>query len=218
MSDIHNPSSASPVTVSPVEAHVESARVGSLVSRRRLVRAGMAAAPVAMALTSQSVLATDICVKPSAFSSLRAANYALSGGRTPSTTAACFSHGYWKNQPHPSPFSNQAKSFFLSPHPVGTGNVNAGFTRNVGTFYTGKTLIQVLNSTGNANDEEFARNILATFLTAVRAGDVNVLLTQAQCRTIWNNNGVWTPPGASAPWTKVQTIAYLKYVYGGVQT
>jgi hypothetical protein len=205
MSDIDNTPTAS------------AAQAGSLVSRRKLVRAGMAAAPVAMALTSQSVLATDICLKPSAFSSLRAANYALSGGRTPSTTAACFSHGYWKNQPHPSPYTNQAKSYFLGA-PAGTGNVSAGFTRNVGTFYTGKTLIQVLSAAGNSNDEEFARNIVATFLTAVRAGDVNVLLTQAQCRTIWNNNGVWTPTGATAAWTKVETIAYFKYVYGGVQT
>jgi hypothetical protein len=206
MSDIDNTSIASP------------APVGSLVSRRRLVRAGMAAAPVAMALTSQSVLATDICIKPSAFSSLKAANYALSGGRTPTASFSCFSHGYWSINPHPSPYSILAKSYFLSPAPAGTGNVTAGFTRNFGTFYTGKTLIQVLNLGSNSNDEQFARDIVATFLTAVQAGDINVLLTQAQCRTIWNNDGIWTPPGATSAWNKSQTIAYLKYIYGGVQT
>ena len=210
MSDIDNKST------------VSSAPLGSSVSRRKLVRAGMAAAPVAMALTSQSVLATDICINASAFSSLRAANYALSGGRIPSTSATCFSQGYWKNKPHPAPYSNLTTSFFLSPPPSGlvNGLVNfgAGFTRNVGTTYTGKTLLQVLNLTGNSNDAQFARDIVATFLTAVQAGDVNVLLTQAQCRTIWDNDGVWTPPAATTAWNKSQTIAYLKYVYGGVQT
>jgi hypothetical protein len=211
MSDIDNPSSAS-----PAQADVESVRVGSLVSRRRLVRAGMAAAPVAMALTSQSVLAADVCIRASAFSSLKAANYQLSGGRTPTTSFSCFSHGYWKNHTHPGIFSNQAKSFFLNPHPTGTGNVDAGFTRNPGSAYTGLTIQAVLSITGNANDAQFARDILATFLTAVDKGDVNVLLTQSECRAIWNNNGVWTPPGASSPWNKTQTIAYLQYVYSGV--
>lgn len=197
---------------------VSSAPLGSSISRRKLVRAGMAAAPVALALTSKSVLATDICINASAFSSLRAANYALSGGRTPSTSATCFSQGYWKNKPHPAPYSNLTKSFFLSPPPSGSVKIGAGFTRNVGTTYTDKTLLQVLDLTGNSNDAQFARDIVATFLTAVQAGNVNVLLTQAQCRTIWDNDGVWTPPGATTAWNKSQTIAYLKYVYGGVQT
>jgi hypothetical protein len=211
MSDIDNPSS-----VSPTQVDVGSTHASSLISRRRLVRAGMAAAPVAMALTSQSVLATDVCIKPSAFSSLKAANYALSGGRTPTSTFSCLSHGYWKTHGHPGIFSNQAKSFFLNPHPTGTGNVDAGFTRNPGSAYTGLTLQAVLSTTGNSNDAQFARDILATFLTAVQANDVNVLLTQVECRAIWNNNGVWTPVGQTVAWTKAQTIAYLQYVYSGV--
>ena len=206
MSDIDNRSTASPATAS------------SLVSRRKLVRAGIAAAPVAMALTSQSVLAADICIKPSSFSSLRAASYKLSGGRATSSTATCFSSGYWRNRDHPSPYNIKAKSFFLSPPPAGAGNIGAGFTRNPGNAYTGLTLQAVLTANGNDNDAQFARDILATFLTAVQAADVNVILTQAQCRFIWDNNGVWTPPGSTIPWDKLETIAYLKYVYGGVQT
>lgn len=206
MSDTNKRSTASPATAT------------SLVSRRTLVRAGMAAAPVAMALTSQSVLAADICIKPSAFSSLRAANYTLSGGRAASTTAICFSHGYWRNHDHPSPFNLQATSFFLNPAPAGTSNISAGFIRNPGGAYTGLTIQAVLTTNGSDNDAQFARDILATFLTAVQNSDVNVILTQAQCRLIWDNNGVWTPPGTTTPWDKAQTIAYLKYVYGGVQT
>ena len=187
------------------------------VARRRLVRAGLAVAPVMLALKSNSALATDICIKPSAFASLRAANYALSSGRTPSNFT-CFSHGYWKNHAHPAPYTTEAKSFFLSPAPSGYGNVTAGFTRNVGSFYTGKTLHDVLWAGGNANDEALARHCVATFLTAVANSDNNVLLTQAECRFIWNNNGVWSPMGSGVTWTKTQTMAYFDYVYGGVQT
>ena len=186
------------------------------VNRRKLVRAGLAVAPVAMALTSTSVLATDICIKASAFSSLRAANYALSGGRKPTDNFNCLSHGYWKNHDHPAPFANKAKSFFLSPAPTGTGNVSAGFIRNPDGFYSGKTLDIVLNTGGSSSDLQFARDILATFLTAVAQSDTNVLLTQAECLFIWNNNGVWTPAGTTTAFTKAQTIAYLQYIYSGI--
>lgn len=187
------------------------------VARRRLVRAGLAAAPVMLALKSNSALATDICIKPSAFSSLRAANYALSKGRMPGIYA-CFSHGYWKNNAHPAPYTTESKSFFLSPAPTGTGNVTAGFTRNVNNFYTGKTLHDVLWAEGDSNDEALARHCVASFLTAVANSDNNVILTQAECRTIWNSNGVWSPLGSGVTWTKSQTMAYFNYVYGGVQT
>lgn len=187
------------------------------VARRRLVRAGLAVAPVMLALKSNSALAADICIKPSAFSSLRSANYALSKGRTPSTYT-CFSHGYWKNHAHPAPYTTEAKSFFLSPAPSGTGNVTAGFTRNVSGFYTGKTLHDVLWSGGDSNDEALARHCVGSFLTAVANNDVNVILTQAECRYIWNNSGVWSPPGSGVTWTKAQTMAYFNYVYGGIQT
>ena len=115
MSKIDKKSEANPNPSVNSGDGLEATLLVSGVNRRKLVRAGLAAAPVAMALTSTSVLATDICIKASAFSSLRAANYTLSGGRTPTSTYTCLSHGYWKNHSHPSPFADQTKSFFLSP-------------------------------------------------------------------------------------------------------
>ena len=218
MSEIDNKSEAK--LNRPVKAGGDSDATSPVsgVNRRKLVRAGLAVAPVAMALTSTSVLAVDVCIKASAFSSLRAANYKLSGGRMPTSTYNCLSHGYWKTHDHPAPFAVKTKSFFLSPAPTGMGNVSAGFTRNPDGFYTGKTLDAVLNAGGNRSDLQFARDILATFLTAVSSNDVNVLLTRAECLTIWNNSGVWTPAGTTTAFSKEQTIAYLKYIYGGFQT
>src|SRR5665647_3738802 len=83
------------VVAAPVTP-VKNSMSGAAVSRRRLIRAGLSAAPVMLALKSQSVLAADICIKPSAFSSLTAANMKLS--RMPNPAGyTCFSHGYWKN-------------------------------------------------------------------------------------------------------------------------
>lgn len=184
------------------------------IARRRLLRAGLAAAPVVAALKSNSVLAGDhTCIKPSSFSSLKPANWKLSKGRTINTSYACFSHGYWKNHDHPSPYNYTSKSYFQAiPPNVQRGCVSAGFS---GSAFSGKTLLQILNLTGNDDSTALARHLVGTFLTAVANGDNPdlVLLTTAQCRTIWTGNGVWSPaPGLN--WTKADTMAYFEKIYG----
>lgn len=189
---------------------------GSAVSRRRLMRAGLSAAPVMLALKSQSVLAADICIKPSSFSSLKGANMKLS--RMPNSRGyTCFSHGYWKNHDHPLQYSNKLKSYFLASLPSGapSGAVTARFLVNPGGAYSGKTLQQVLEMTGNSNNNALARHVVGTFLTAVANGDdpTKVLLTTTQCKAIWEGQGSWSPM-TGVTWTYAVTMDYFEYVYG----
>lgn len=180
--------------------------------RRRLMRAGLAAAPVLMALKSRSVLAADICIKPSAFASHQA-NTTVSHAVEIFT---CFSHGYWKNQAFPAPYGNKDKSYFLGVPNFQIG-VSAGFSGDPGGTFSGKTLQQILNL-GGGGYEALARHTVATFLTAVQYGDnpQTVLLTQAQCRTLWFNlagGGTWSP-FTGADWGLQQTLDYFAYIYG----
>lgn len=187
-------------------------------SRRRLMRAGLAAAPVMMTLKSRSVLATGghSCVKPSAFSSLQAANMQLS--HPVQNDFACFSHGYWKKHPHPAQYYIKNKSFFLAvPQGAPPGSVSAGFSPDVGTQFQGKTLQEVLEM-GGGSIIALARHTVGTFLSAVANSDdqTKVLLTTSQCRTLWSALAVgstWSPfPGAS--WNLADTLAYFNYIYG----
>jgi hypothetical protein len=184
------------------------------IARRRLLRAGLAAAPVLAAMKSNTVLAGEhTCIKPSSFSSLKPANWKISRGRTVNTSYACFSHGYWKEHDHPAPYSQKSKSFFQAV-PVGAPrhSLSAGFG---GTGFSGKTLQQMLELTGNDNNTALARHLVASFLTAIANSNnpESVLLTTSQCITIWNNNGVWSP-AAGMNWTLSDTMAYFDTIYG----
>ncbi|MDO9165088.1 MAG: hypothetical protein Q7U13_03180 [Rhodoferax sp.] len=197
-----------------VQSSHDGSNVEAGLARRRLIRAGLAATPVMFGLMSQSALANDVCIKPSAFSSLKAANMKLS--HKPNQGWTCFSHGYWKNHSHPAPYSDKAKSFFLTKV-LGPGEVTAGFASNPGGIYTGKTLQQVLEMNGNASQTTaLARHVVGTFLTAVANGDdpTKVLLTTWQCKQIWDNQGNWSPVTGQT-WTMANWLEYFDYVYGG---
>lgn len=192
---------------------VESAQPTG-IARRRLLRAGLAAAPVLAAMKSNTVLAGEhTCIKPSSFSSLKPANWKVSQGRTVNSSYACFSHGHWKNSAHPSPYNLKSKSFFQAvPSGATSGSLSAGFG---GSGFSGKTLQQILELTGNDNNTALARHLVASFLTAVANGNnpETVLLTKSQCITIWDNNGVWSP-AAGMNWTLADTMAYFDKIYG----
>lgn len=178
------------------------------VSRRRLVRAGLSAAPVMAALKSNSVLAGDhTCIRPSSFSSLTAAQMKVSQGRAIKTDFECKSHGYWKNNNAGLATNFKETTKFLS--------TTTGFTQNPGSAYGNLTIQQVLDLSGNQNNAALARHVTAAFLTATAFNNdsTRVLLTKSQCTAIWNGQGVWSP-FAGATWTLAQTMAYFEAVYG----
>lgn len=184
-----------------------AARTG--LSRRHLVRAGLGAAPVVAGLKSNTVLAGDhTCLKPSTFSSLRAANMKLSYQRELKTDFECRSHGFWKNNDRGLQKDYKTKTKFIS--------TDTGFMANPGGAYSGKSLQDVLEMKGNYHNAALARHVSAAFLTALAYHNdpTVVMLTKAQCRAIWNGQGVWQPLAGAQTWTLSQTMAYFDLVYG----
>lgn len=178
------------------------------VGRRRLIRAGLTAAPVLAALKTNSVLAGDhTCIRPSSFSSLTAAHMKVSRGRTIRTDYECQSHGYWKGRNTGLPAQFKSKTKFLS----GT----TGFSANPGNAYKDLTLQQVLELGGNRRNAALARHVAAAYLTATAYSNNSnrVLLTKAQCQAIWNGQGNWSP-FAGTTWNLQQTMAYFDMIYG----
>jgi hypothetical protein len=192
----HPPSK--PATRSPVDAGL---------SRRRLVRAGLAATPVLAALKSNTVLAGEhSCIRPSSFSSLTAAHMKLSRGREINASYQCQGQDYWKSSEAglPTGFKNE---LFLAD--------GFGFLANPQNRYTKLTLQQVLELNGNAHQAALARHVVAAFLSAVSVQDDpgRVLLTRSQLNAIWNGQGHWSP-FAGAIWSPDQTMHYFETVFG----
>lgn len=182
------------------------------LTRRRLVRAGLTAAPVMAALHSNTVLAgggDHSCIRPSSFSSLKLAQMKVSRGRQIRADYECKSHGYWKNNDGNLTPNFKSRSFLSSTESP------TGFTENPGGAFTGKSLQQVLDMTGNSNNEALARHVVAAYLSAMSAGNNpdRVLLSVAQCQEIWNGQGNWSP-FAGASWTLADTMNYFDKVFG----
>lgn len=179
------------------------------VSRRRLLRAGVSAAPVLAALKSNSVLAGGSsydCVRPSSFASLDAA-VRVSAGREYRKDYACHSHGYWKKHG-----SVEVKNQHF---------INLGFNDVSSGFYAGKSLQQILglNGDGNRNYEQLARHVTAAWLSADSVGNDpdRVMLSKHQCNELWNNlsSGRNWSPFAGASWDLSATVRYFDIVYAG---
>lgn len=191
------------------QAHQNGPQVaGTGVSRRRLVRAGLTAAPVVAALKSNTVLAgAHTCIRPSSFSSLTAAQMKVSRGRTFNTEYRCDSPDSWRTKQSRLPTDFKTKTLFLS--------TTTGFMTNPGVAYTGLSLQQVLDLSGSQNNAILARYVVAAYLSAMAFNDDSraVLLTKAQCRAIWNGQGMWAP-FSGATWSLEQTLGYFDKVFG----
>lgn len=188
------------------------------VSRRRLMRAGLSAAPVLAAFKANSVLATTgtgdhDCIKPSSFASIspRAGTVTVSQGRNIKADYQCKSHGYWKNNNGGLTDNYKNRKF------LGSNNFVSGFTANPNRAYTDKSFQWVLNQSGNDNFAALARHIVAAYLSAVNASDVDVILTKAQCNQCWNalagGASTWSP-FAGANWDLALTMRYFDTVFG----
>ncbi len=196
---------------SPDPAAPEQSTDANGVSRRRLLRAGVSAAPVLAALKSNSVLAGGNydCVRPSSFASLAAAKLHVSRGREYRKDYACKSHGYWKNN---GDADFKKATLFTS---VGFDDVPNG-------FYAKLSLQQVLKLTsdGNRNYEQLARHVTAAWLSAHSVGNDpdRVLLSKQQCNQLWNSlsKGMNWSPFAGASWNLHTTLGYFEAVYDGL--
>jgi hypothetical protein len=168
------------------------------IARRRLLRAGLAAAPVFAALKSNTVLAGDTCITGSSFSSLSSADMKVSRGRTVDSSYTCKSHGYWRNN---------TGGIVTDAYKTGTKFISTttGFVAAPLSPYVGLSLQQVLELTG---PHDFARNIASSFCTAVAwPSDPKLLLTKAQIQGYWNGTSY-------APFADQAAVAdYLSKIY-----
>lgn len=205
MNDKITPSSNQPPTQMPA-ASAEG------VSRRRLVRAGLAAAPVLATLHSGTVLAGGSrgfghgCVRPSTFSSLQAAK-TISQGPAIKGNLVCKPYAYWKNN-FPNKFK---KARFLSEVTGCSRDPRPHDQRN---SYKRLRMQEVFDLSGNDDDSKLARYVMAAFLSADAAGydSDSVWLTKRQCREIWNGRGHWKP-FAGANWDLNMTMNYFEVIF-----
>ena len=183
---------------------------GGSIDRRRLLKGGLAAAPVLMTLASRPVLGCNTdCKTPSAFASINVqASYHGTApqpcqGRTPGfwKTTACF-HNQWPNPYCPGSISG------LWPHQQATPfhGATTGFS---GSVFHSKSMLDVLGLGGGGTDA-VGRHITAALLNA--ANGWTPVLTEAQVRDIWNEyvaTGHYEPT-AGVKWGADQIVAYLK--------
>lgn len=182
------------------------------VARRRLIRAGLAAAPVMLGLKSQSALAggTTNHVKPSVWCSLKATtNGCLShgGGHAGGT---CDSYKTWSAQ---TSYPNFCNDYRQTRFHWTTGKVYPPFS---GYAFTGKNCKEVLSLSGATPAEKLARHCMAMFLNA-KTSTANSPISTTTCKTIWQScsgGGTWTPAFGGPAWTIHDCNDYFDYICG----
>jgi hypothetical protein len=177
-------------------------KLGGL-SRRRVIRAGLSAAPVLAGLKSQSALATNGICTPSIWSSLKAANYCVSRGRV-TQFSTCSPYTHWSTQNH-----NACGTKYH-----GSTSGCAGFG---GTHFGTKTLKQVCGTTTTDKKSVLGRHCAAMHLNATLSSS-SCPINVATCQDIWNKCGeqgvTWTPVTGGPAWSRDDCISYFDYVCG----
>ncbi len=183
------------------------------VSRRRLIRAGLSAAPVVAALKSNSVLAGGTgtqCVKPSAFASLKNANFDHSRWDATNMNCSCVRPQDWCHRDY------KCKDHKLSKHTMyNKSQVHV-------TCWSGSTLIdkpdltfnEIFNRNDLGADKQFARYVAACYANAVEYGDWNSPLTKSECLAIWRTAGSgWTPVSGGKSWSRSDTDLFFRMLF-----
>lgn len=182
-------------------------------SRRRLVRAGLAAAPVVAAFKTNMVLAggrrsgDGVTIRASSFASIAAngsnasvsPNAQITGQFVPleECIQKCSKGG-----------KHEKKKFGFDG---GDGN-GCGFKSSFDGQYTEKTPLHVvLTNRGGQAKDDLARFVVAGYISSEEYG-ADSFISAEQCRKIWENNGTWSPV-AGVTWDMQQTCTYFNKVY-----
>ena len=195
---------------------------GPAAGRRRLLRSGLAAAPVLMTVASKPVLGQTVCAAPSAFLS-------AGSGAAARTTSVCsgLSPRAWKAHAMswPAPYCGIPQNAYAAAQ-SGTNqsgtNYSYASTRSptlyhcpttglAGRVFGDRTMLEVIDI-GEAGSDQAAlgRYIVAALLNA-RAGRTPVL-TETAVRNMWNDlvNRGYYEPTAGIRWGAPEIIAYLR--------
>jgi hypothetical protein len=213
-----------PVNIqSPVAA---SSPADAGLARRKLIRAGLAGAPVLLGLKSQSALATgstrgEHC-KPSVWSSLKGAKGCRSSHVVDTGPVNCNHHTYWAGSTH----SDCGKKFHhhatLPKVPFGgsdcntTGKPVPSLKEVCRGYYGSNTGDRVAN---DSNDKgKLAKHCAAMYLNVTV--DRKCPITEQDIHNIWNgckDGGTWTPGHGGSAWTRTDCIEYFEYVCKGTK-
>lgn len=203
----------------------KKSEIANIGTRRRLLRGGLAAAPVLMTLANRPAFGANGAT-PSAFGSMNAS-------RTDSVVQATgVSPGYWKTHTDswPSPYRALGTSN-VSTFGASSGTIPATLFDDVfsGGRYPGKTLLDILSPEtksfgANGGDVAVARAMAAALLNAA-SGRTSDILNIDQVKAMWSEyvskgyysptNGVkwyanYTEPMPSNPLYGGGIIGYLK--------
>ena len=155
--------------------------------RRRLLKSGIATAPVVLTLTSRSVLGFT-CRSPSAVGSGN-----VSSPGQDFTIQGTLTIAQWSNpsQPYPSIYTKNGSNATTFIQVFGSGSSNP--------------LKDVL-----ATGTDFEKHMVAAALNIANAPAVAQCLTLAKLQEMWaGRNGTYSPvPGVI--WTQAQIVAYLE--------
>jgi|SRR6185437_9078480 len=173
--------------------------------RRRLLRGGLAAAPVLMTVISKPVLGQTVCLSPSMSMSMNPSGKKASfvcTGLTPEQWKA--RAGQW-----PSPYCGTATHYALGGVPA--TQYHCPTTGLGGRVYGNLTMLQVIDFTQGGRDmNALGRYIVAAMLNA-RSGRTPVL-NETGVRNMWNDliNRGYYEPTAGIRWTSTEIVTYLK--------
>lgn len=198
----------------------DAALTASGVSRRRLVRAGLAAAPVMLVLKSQSALATGTAgtgnhMTCSAWASVSAAKGCNSSHTAQHVSATCKGYQDWAQ----SKDSECDKKF----HKKTDGRGVTKYSECVpfeGSDYGDKSLKEICKGdvdSGDDRKDKLAKHCAAMYLNI--KVDHNCPLDEATVKTIWNScknrGGTWSPVANGNAWDRDDCNEYFDYVCKG---
>lgn len=207
--DIPNSQDALPPTL---EGANTPQTANSVEARRRLLRAGLAAGPVLLAVKSRSVLAAaNDCTSDSVFASLHPQGGGVGAGISHHPQCTSFS------LKTPEVLSTEVQDDFYffpfySPDLNAAPRPTLGFQRKNNPFNNPK-LAKVLSNEDNDN----LRKLLAAAVLNKRLNldTQNILPDEPTCKQIWRDNGRWRPAGSTRDWRREDTIAWLQHVFYG---
>lgn len=172
----------------------------AMPSRRRLLRGGLAAAPVMLTLASRPVRAGGSgggCKAASAFTSMTASGHKSDN----SNTCAGRSPSFWQSTSQwPSGMkANGAKATqFCDVFPAGS-------------VYPDKSMMEVMNMNGTAGTSGVARYISAAYLNSAARLTPDMILGKPIAISVWSSyiSKGYYEPTAGVRWNSDQIIAWL---------
>jgi hypothetical protein len=208
----------------PSSVVVNAASAG--IARRKLIRAGLAAAPVMLALKSQSALAggSGQHLNCSVWASLSAAK-GCTKSHAPAPKSTCNGYDKWKDVSTTSFTKCGAKFNYDSNSadnvPFDGYEFRDTYDRRT-TYHNLKMVCGGVDSKGRTfsgvtGDKQLLAKHCAAMILNCSVG--NSPLTESQVKSIWSSckdGGTWTLPSGGT-WTRTQCNDYFNYICLGIE-